>query len=107
MSYETYLSVFLTAMGILLAVFAVAIGLIGIWGYNAFKDFKRKIQADLRESNARRQAAEDRFDEIDSLIETKIIEILERQKLITVNESTINSKFNDQNPHVNTRGDRE
>ena len=99
MSYEQFLSLFLTAMGILLALLTVAIGIIGFWGYNAFKDFNRKIRANLIESNTKRQAAEDRLSEIDSLIERKISEALERKKIRSdseiAEEATLDSQYSE------------
>jgi len=44
-SYDSYLSIMLTALGVMVATFAILVGLAAIWGYAGLKDHLRDIAA--------------------------------------------------------------
>lgn len=43
LSYDAYLSIMLTALGVMVATFAILVGLAAIWGYAGLKDYIREI----------------------------------------------------------------
>jgi|ERR1039458_3049100 hypothetical protein len=43
LSYDSYLSIMLTALGVMVATFAILVGLAAIWGYAGLKDYVREI----------------------------------------------------------------
>lgn len=42
-SFDSYLSIMLTALGVMVATFAILVGLAAIWGYAGLKDYVREM----------------------------------------------------------------
>ena len=47
MTYETCVTIVLTALCAMLAILATGIGALAIWGYSGIKEVKRSIESDV------------------------------------------------------------
>jgi hypothetical protein len=67
LNYDVYLSIMLTALGVMIATFAILVGLAAIWGYAGLRDYLREmavrqVDAAVQESLKKYPAAADMID---------------------------------------------
>jgi hypothetical protein len=91
LNYDVYLSIMLTALGVMIATFAILVGLAAIWGYAGLKDYLREmavkqVDAAVQDTLKKYPAAADMIDALNQFRQQQEVLDQLRNQAVTVPE---------------------